>query len=139
MNVSVDSRSVRRYVTGDVAAIAFFVVLGELSHGANPLAVLVPMLETLGTFLVGWFAAAVFAGAYSTRTLEDARQAILVPIFSWAIADAIAQLLRSTPWISGSGAVSFYLVALIVGGALLGLWRFVGYRFARKRSGSTED
>ncbi|MFW5918957.1 MAG: DUF3054 domain-containing protein [Halanaeroarchaeum sp.] len=139
MNVSVDSGAIRRYAVGDVAAITLFVVLGELSHGANPLTVFVPMLETLGTFLVGWFAAAVFAGAYSGRTLVNARQAILVPIFSWAIADAIAQLLRSTPWISGSGAVSFYLVAFVVGGGLLGLWRFVGYRFARKRSAFTGD
>lgn len=128
----IDARAVRRYAIGDVAVITVFVVLGEFSHGANPIAVFVPMLETLGTFLLGWIAVAVLTGAYSERSLENARHAILVPLFAWAIADAIAQLLRSLPFVRGNGAITFYLVALVVAGALIGAWRYVAFRFTTK-------
>lgn len=137
-SVSVDPRAVRRYAIGDVAAIAVFVVLGEFSHGENPVTVFVPMLETLGTFLLGWIAVATIAGAYSERSLENGRHAILSSLFAWAIADAIAQLLRSLPFVRGDGAITFYLIALVVGGALIGGWRYVAFRFTTNRSPTTE-
>lgn len=127
MAFDVDRRAVRRYAVGDVAAITLFVVLGEFSHGANPLTVLGPMLATLSTFLIGWFAVALVSGGYAASTLEDARSAIVVPLVGWVFADAIAQILRATSLFPGDADLSFYFVALIVGGALLGLWRTVVY------------
>lgn len=135
---SIDSRAVRRYAIGDVVAIAVFVVLGEFSHGANPITVLVPMLETLGTFLLGWIVVATIAGAYSGRSLDNGRHAILVSLFAWAITDAIAQLLRSLPFVRGNGAITFYLVALVVGGALIGGWRYLAFRITTNQSPTTE-
>ena len=134
----VDSRAVRRYAIGDVVAIAVFVVLGEFSHGANPITVFVPMLETLGTFLLGWVTVATIAGAYSRRSLDNGRHAILVSLYAWAIADAIAQLLRSLPFARGNGAITFYLVALVFGGALIGGWRYLAFRFTTSQSTTTE-
>lgn len=130
MDLDIDRRSIRRYALGDVAAIVLFVALGEFSHGVNPLTVLPAFLETLLTFLVGWFAVTAPAGVYGTQSLSDARYAIIVPVLAWAVADAIAQLLRSTAYVSGNAALSFYLVALVVGGALIGGWRYVAYRNA---------
>lgn len=130
MAFDVDGRAVRRYALGDVAAIALFVVLGELSHGANPLAILGPMALTLSTFLFGWFAVALVSGAYAEATLTDVRSAVLLPVVGWAFADAIAQALRATEFFPGNAALSFYLVALVFGGALLGLWRYGVFRVA---------
>jgi biotin transporter BioY len=135
---SVDARALRRYAIGDIAAIAVFVVLGEFSHGENPVTVFWPMLETLGTFLLGWIVVATIAGAYSERSLENGRHAILVSLFAWAIADAIAQLLRTLSFVRGNGAITFYLVGFVVGGALIGAWRYVAFRFTTKESPAIE-
>lgn len=134
MAFDVDPRAVRRYVLGDVAAIVLFVVLGELSHGANPLSILVPMATTMSTFLVGWFAVAAVSGAYGAGTLTDQRNAVVVPLVGWAFADGIAQALRATDLFPGNAAVSFYLVALIFGGALLGSWRYIAFRILQSGS-----
>lgn len=139
MAFDVDRRALRRYVAGDVAAIVIFVILGELSHGENLPEVLWPMVQTLVTFLVGWFAVATVGGAYAAKTRTDRRRAILVPVVLWAFADAIAQALRSTAVFQGDAAITFYLVALVVGGALIGAGRFVAFRRgSRKESVLTE-
>lgn len=127
MAFDVDRRAVRRYAVWDVGAITLFVVLGELSHGANPLTVLGPMLATLSTFLLGWFAVALVGDGYGTATIDDARSAIVVPLIGWVFADVIAQALRATAVFPGDADLSFFFVALIVGGALLGLSRTVVY------------
>lgn len=134
MAFDVDSRAVRRYVLGDVAAIVLFVILGELSHGANPLSILGPMTLTVSTFLFGWFTVAVVSGAYGGGTLSDQRSAVILPLVGWAFADAIAQALRATEFFPGNADVSFYLVALIFGGALLGFWRYVAFRVSGRGS-----
>lgn len=128
MAFDVDIPALRRYAPGDVTAIVVFVILGEFSHGQNPLTVLGPLLQTLVTFLVGWFAVAVVGGAYAAETHTDRRRAVLVPIILWAFADAIAQALRATALFAGDAAITFYLVALVVGGVLIGSWRFVAFR-----------
>lgn len=122
-----DSRAVRRYAGGDVVAIAVFVVLGEISHGANPIDILWPMTKTLSTFLFGWFFVAVPFGAYGAKTLEDRRWGIALPIAAWALADVIAQVLRSTAVFPGDAALTFYVVALVFGGGLLLGWRAIAF------------
>ncbi|MFB6093727.1 MAG: DUF3054 domain-containing protein [Halanaeroarchaeum sp.] len=126
--MDLDRRALRRYAVGDVAAIVLFVVLGEFSHGANPLLVLGSTLTTVGTFLLGWIVVAGPGGAYGERTLSEARAAVLHPIGLWAVADLLAQAVRATAAVPGHAALSFYLVALIVGGALLGGQRYALYR-----------
>ena len=128
MDIDVDSRAIRRYALGDVVAIALFVLLGEFSHPEIPFTVL-GYLETLTTFLLGWVAVAAPAGVYGRATLEDGRIALLVPVLAWAVADAIAQLLRATTLFAGDAALSFYLVALIVGGAFIGAARYLIVRY----------
>lgn len=128
MIFDVDRRALRRYVAGDVTAIVLFVILGELSHGENLPEVLWPMVQTLVTFLVGWFAVATLGGAYAAKTRTDRRRAVVVPVVLWAFADAIAQALRSTTVFQGDAAITFYLVALVVGGALIGGWRYFAFR-----------
>lgn len=130
MAIEVDRRAFSRYAIGDVTAIVLFVILGEISHGANPLAILGPMLQTLATFLFGWFAVGIVGGAYVTETRTDRRQAVVVPLILWALADVIAQALRATSTFPGNASVTFYLVALIFGGALLGGWRYLAFRIA---------
>lgn len=128
MAIDVDRRALRLFAPGDVVAIVLFVVLGEISHGQNPLSVLGPFLQTLATFLLGWFAVAAVGGAYAAEARIDRRRAVLVPIVLWAFADGVAQALRATAVFAGDAAITFYLVALVVGGALMGGWRYVAFR-----------
>lgn len=134
MALDVDSRALRRYGVGDVAAIVLFVVLGELSHGADPLSILGQMALTTSTFLFGWVAVAVVSGSYGSGTLTDRRQAVIVPLVGWAFADAIAQALRATEFFPGNADVTFYVVALIFGGAVLGSWRYISFSFSQRTS-----
>lgn len=133
MAFDVDRRAIRRYAPGDVTAILVFVILGEFSHGQNPLTVFGPFFQTLVTFLVGWIAVAIVGGAYAADTHTDRRRAVLVPIVLWAFADAIAQALRATELFAGDAAITFYLVALVVGGTLLGGWRYVAFQRGSER------
>ncbi|UWG47760.1 putative membrane protein [Halanaeroarchaeum sp. HSR-CO] len=132
MAFDVDARAVRRYAVGDGVVIVLFVVLGELSHGANPLTILGPMALTMSTFLFGWFTVATVSGAYGSGTLTGQRRAVGLPVVGWAFADAIAQVLRSTESFPGNADLSFYLVALIFGGALLGFWRYIAFRISQR-------
>ncbi|MFB6070748.1 MAG: DUF3054 domain-containing protein [Halanaeroarchaeum sp.] len=130
MRFDVNRSALVRYGLGDVAVIVAFVAIGEVAHGSNPLAVLSAFAQTSLTFLVGWAIAAPAIGAYRSQTLTSWRFALGLPVLAWALADGVGQLLRSTAYFEGSAAASFYLVALVAGGALLAVWRAIAFRLA---------
>lgn len=123
MAIEVDRRALRRYLVGDLVVIALFVAIGEMAHGANPLAVLTSFVETAFTFLVGWGVAAPLLGGYRESTLSGYVPPVGLAVLSWAGADLIAQVLRATPVFEGDAELSFYLVAFAFGAVFLGVWR----------------
>ncbi|MFB6082330.1 MAG: DUF3054 domain-containing protein [Halanaeroarchaeum sp.] len=125
--LDLDRDALRRYLTGDLLLIGLFVAMGEVAHGSNPIAALSSWAQTTIAFALGWAIAAPVLGAYSKGTLEFKRLAIGLPVLSWAVADAIAQVLRSTDLFEGDAALSFYLVAFGTGGAFLAIWRYVAH------------
>lgn len=132
MLIDVSRRALRRYAPGDLFVIALFVAIGEIAHGANPLAVVAAFAQTTATFWVGWLVVAPLVGAYREATLEDRWLAIGFPVLAWVGADAVAQLLRSTQFFEGDTELSFYLVALAFGSLLLGGWRVIAARYFRE-------
>lgn len=119
----VDDRTARLFVLGDVLAILAFVVVGELSHGIDPLAQSVYVAGTAAPFVVGWAFAGSALGAYAARARESLRAGLPRAFLAWLVADAVAQALRALPFFHGDAAFTFYLVAAVFGGALLLGWR----------------
>ncbi len=135
------SRTTVGLFAGDVAAITLFVVLGEISHGIDPMAVPWYVLgNTLSPFLVGWLLVSVPAGMYGSAPREPLSKLALRTAGAWFLADVVAQMIRATPYIQGGASleniVVFGLVSFTVGGTLLVSWR-VGTAVVRSRRRST--
>lgn len=110
---------------GDLIAIAAFVVPGGLHHGYTLPANLPQLLDTYGQFLIGWFVVSLVGSLYTRDAISNTRRAISWTVPAWVVTVLIAQVLRSTPLFHGSAAVTFALVSVVVGGALLLVWRVV--------------
>lgn len=108
---------------GDVVAIGLFVLVGELSHGVDPLATPLLVLDTLAPFVVGWVLVALFGGLYTADAWRSPRRVVTRTFPAWLVADGVAQLLRATSLFHGSAAFTFYLVSAVVGGSFLVGWR----------------
>ena len=135
------SRGTLGLFVGDLAVIVLFVVLGELSHGIDPVANAgYVVTNTLWPFVVGWLVVAVPAGMYGAATRESPSRVAVRTAGAWLCADVIAQAIRSTSYVQGGATlrtlVVFGLVSFTVGGALLVLWR-VGTTVVRSRRRST--
>lgn len=123
--LGVDVSAVRRYGIGDLLAIGIFVVIGEISHGIEPIGQPIWVLETFIPFFLGWVIAGPILGAYSTRSLQGPIWAAIMVLPAWLVGDGIGQLLRDTAVFHGSGHPVFYAVAAGVGGIALIGWRLV--------------
>lgn len=119
-------------LVGDTLAVGLFVVLGEISHGIDPLASASLVLDTFAPFYIGWLLVALPAGLYGSEALASPKRAGILTLGAWAVADAIGQGLRATTYFHGNAALSFALVALAVGGGFLLVWR-VGVTFLLQR------
>lgn len=121
--LGVPGGALRRYLLGDLVAISIFVVVGEISHGVDPIAQWAFVLDATIPFLLGWLVAGPLLGAYSPWSLQDPLRAAAAVVPAWLVADAIGQLIRDTDAFHGSADPVFYLVAAGVGGLLLIGWR----------------
>jgi hypothetical protein len=135
------SRATAGLFAGDIAAITLFVVVGEISHGVDPIALAgYVVTNTLSPFVVGWLLVAIPAGMYGAATREPTSRVALRTAGAWFVADVIAQAIRMTPYIQGGASlrssVVFGLVTFAVGGGLLVAWR-VGTTLVRSRQRST--
>lgn len=110
---------------GDLLAIGTFVVLGELSHGIDPLANPMLVADTFAPFYIAWLVVSLPAGLYAASLRTDPRRMVLLTAGAWLLADAGGQLLRATPYFHGGAALSFAAVVFFVGGTLLVGWRAV--------------
>lgn len=113
----------------DLLAIVGFVAVGEISHGAQSLAVLSQMLVTTSTFVIGWLLFAPILGAYGSRAADDLLGTIMGPLWAWPLAAAVVQPIRSTEIVPGNAALSFYLVSVAFGGFLLVSARYIATRY----------
>lgn len=108
---------------GDLACIAGFVLAGELAHGVDPIAEFPVVAETYAQFLLGWVVVAVPIGLYAATARSSIRRAATLTAPAWIGAALLAQGIRATPLVHGNAAVTFFLVSVAVGLALLVPWR----------------
>lgn len=111
------------FLAGDLLAIAAFVVIGELSHGYELVGDAPRIAGTFAQFLVGWLVVSFPLGVYARDYRTDLRRSTVLVLGAWFGADVVAQGLRSTAAFPGSAAVTFAIVAFLVGGVLLVTWR----------------
>lgn len=111
---------------GDLVCIAVFVVVGAIEgHGFDPAAQAPRLASTTGTFVLGWALLAIPAGVYADGVRRSLGQAALRIVPAWAGAALVAQGLRALEAVPGRPALTFYLVSVAVGLALLLGWRAV--------------
>lgn len=107
---------------GDVLCIALFSAAGALQHtGTAPLYARVP--EISAPFVLGWLVVGVFVGTFDGDWVGSVRTAGARAAVAWLGADIVGQALRATAVVPGGAAPTFFVVSLVVGGALLVGWR----------------
>ena len=116
---------------GDLVCIGLFVGLGATTgHDISDPA---RVATTYGTFVVGWALASFVAGVHSAGGRGSVRSAVGRTVPAWVAAAAVAQALRATGPVPGNAAVTFYLVSVGVGLALLVPWRVAIALIASRR------
>jgi hypothetical protein len=107
------------FVVGDLLLVGAFLVAGDINHGGSPVEQVGAFAGTAIPFYVGWLLAFPLAGVYAARTRRSPRAAVTRTVAAWAGAVAVGLALRATAVFPGGFAVTFMLVALLVGLALL--------------------
>jgi len=130
----VDRDAVLGLLPGDMCAILAFLVVGELHHGLNPLAVPWHFAGIALPFLLGWAVVAPLAGAYRRDALVAPRAVVLPTVLAWAGADVLAQALRSLDAVVGAPNAVFAAVTFGVGVTFLLAWRLVAATVRRPDS-----
>jgi hypothetical protein len=104
--------------SSDAAAIVAFAALGRASHHESAYGPVLGTLLTATPFLIGWFAAAIALGAYTSTAIRQPRTALLQVTRAWLVGGLIGLGIRSllerriVPF-------SFILIALFVNLAFL--------------------
>lgn len=108
---------------GDVALIALFVGIGEVSHGTPPWAFPVRALEAFVPFFVGWAITSFVGGLYTADAWKYPLRAISWTAPAWITAVVLAMVIRSMPFVRGGVQPTFVFVSIGVGLAFLVPWR----------------
>lgn len=110
---------------GDLLAVLVFVVVGEITHGVDPIAQSGRVVGTLTPFLIGLALVALLGGLYTQDAIRSPKRAVSLIVPAWIGAVLVAQLLRATEFFPGDAAITFAAVSVAVGGLLLLAWRAV--------------
>jgi DMSO/TMAO reductase YedYZ heme-binding membrane subunit len=110
-------------LAGDVAAILLFVGIGINSHGGDPIGEPGHLVLTAAPFLLSWLLVAVIGGLYTTDAVIDPRRALSWTVPAWILAALLGQGLRATSLFPGDTALTFAIVSIVAGGALVAGWR----------------
>jgi hypothetical protein len=110
---------------GDLLAMGTFIVVGEISHGIDPVANPVYVAGTFAPFLIGWLLFAIPTGVYSASGRADIKRAVAGTVLAWTGAVIVAQALRATALFHGNAALTFAAVSLVVGGTFVLGWRAI--------------
>ena len=120
------SRTTGLVVLGDLLCIGLFSTLGVLQHNSGNLLARVP--EVAAPFVLGWVVVGLLVGTFARESLSTPREAAARAAVAWLGADVVGQALRATALFSGGFDPAFFLVSLLVAGALLVGWRAVAAR-----------
>ena len=117
----------------DLALVAGIILVGQLSHGIDPLSEPLVALETVVPFAVGWLAMAPLAGLYAPGVAASFARALRVTTVAWVAAANVGLILRASALFDGGAAWPFPLV--MTGFGLLALvgWRGAYAAYARSR------
>ncbi|MFC7177540.1 DUF3054 domain-containing protein [Halosegnis marinus] len=115
-------RTTALVLLGDALCIALFSAAGALQHPGNaPLYARVP--EIAAPFVLGWLLVGALVGTFDGSWFGSARTAAGRAAVAWLGADIVGQALRATAFVPGGADPAFFVVSLLVGGALLVGWR----------------
>lgn len=106
-------------VVGDLLLIGAFLFAGVVNHGGAPLEQVGAFAGVAIPFYVGWLLAFPVAGVYAARTRRSPRTTVTRVVGAWVGAVLVGLALRATAFFPGGFAVTFMLVAIGVGLALL--------------------
>lgn len=110
---------------GDLLGLTAFVLAGTTAHGEQPFQNPAVVGAVLAPFLIAWAVVALPAGLYTDDAVAHPRQVIRRTLPAWVVAVLLAHGLRATPFFRGGTAITFLIVTLLVGGALVVGWRFL--------------
>jgi len=124
-------KTARSLLVGDLVALSAFLLVGEISHGFDPVADAGRFVLVAVPFLLGWTAFGSLAGAYSPGVLDSPRDLLVTTLVGWLLGDVFGQLLRSTAVLPGNADPAFFAVAFAFGSLFLLAHR--GVRLAIRR------
>lgn len=110
---------------GDVVLLAGLVIVGQLSHGVNPVTQPIASLEAIAPFVVGWLVVAALAGIYTRAVVSSMTRVARLTTVAWIAAANVGLLLRQSVF-GDTAAWPFPLVITGFGLILLVGWR-LGY------------
>ena len=110
-------------LVGDVAVLLLFTGIGISTHGGSPLAEPGDLALTGAPFVLSWLLLAFLGGLYTVDAVRSPRRALSLTVPAWVVAALLGQVLRATDVFPGDTALSFALVTIFAGGALLVGWR----------------
>lgn len=108
---------------GDAAAIIAFTTAGVIQHGGDPVGDAGRVAMVAAPFLIGWGLAAFLGGLYTRDAITSPRRAFSWALPAWVVATIVGHALRSTEPFPGGTDLTFVLVTLAIGGALVLGWR----------------
>ncbi|MHC3438735.1 DUF3054 domain-containing protein [Natrialbaceae archaeon A-gly3] len=121
----IDTREATLLFLVDVSLLAGLVLVGQHSHGIDPLADPLGALETMAPFVIGWIVIAPIARVYARGVLESPREVLRVTTVGWIAAANVGLILRSSPAFDGTGVWAFNIVMTGLGLVALLVWRLV--------------
>ena len=119
----VTGRELALLVVVDVGLLAGLVLVGQLSHGIDPLADPLGALETMAPFVIGWLAVAPIARVYAADVLASPVETARLTALGWVAAANVGLIIRSSPAFDGSAVWAFNIVMTGLGLVALLAWR----------------
>lgn len=110
---------------GDLLGLTAFVVAGAIAHGEQPFQNPGVVVAALAPFLIGWAVVALPVGLYTADAVAHPWRVVRRTLPAWIVAVLLGHGLRATPVFRGGTAITFVVVTLLVGGALVVGWRFL--------------
>lgn len=109
---------------GDVLVLGLITTAGAVSHGENPLAAPLSVLETATPFVVGWVVAVGLLATYD-ESHHDYLATSRTVLGTWLGAANVGLILRASPLFDGGVTWPFPLVITGFAGIGLVAWRLV--------------
>lgn len=107
----------------DLAVLVALILVGQGTHGANPVTEPLASLETIVPFAVGWIVASVLVGLYVRGVATTTSRAARLTAVSWIAAANVGFILRGSPVFAGDAPWTFTVVMTGTGLVALVGWR----------------